>query len=252
MTLRCHTFLCGVLVALFGTLPAPADDLDKALEAEAKAQTSTAITIIFDNSGSMRERDKLEQAKRAFVRWLESLPANYHIGLIHFNNGKGVLAVPLGKGDRAALIKTVKGLVGYGRTPICDCLRLAEAEIAARRESHSPYERHVVVVFTDGAETSDRRLNAGVVEDVTSLRAKAVEVVGIGFDGEGGYMKDGVTRYFQAADEKQLLSGLSQVDAEIPDDAGVELTAADLSAMKRLRYVAPSLPASPPAGQTKP
>jgi Mg-chelatase subunit ChlD len=236
--------LCAVLVsvALSVYVPASADELDSALDSEEQSQTATAITIIFDNSGSMRERDKLAQAKRAFVKWIASLPESYQVGLIHFKDGAGVLAVPIAGEERTAVVKTVQGLVGYGRTPICDCLRLAEAEIARRRSSHSPYERHVVVVFTDGAETVDRRLNKGVVQDVTKLRGKSVEIVGIGFDGEGGYMKDDVTRYFEAADEKQLLSGLSQVDAEISDDGGIELSKADLAAMKRLRYVAPPAP----------
>ena len=213
---------------------AVADSVDEALDREERSQTATAITIIFDNSGSMRERDKLATAKRAFVHWLESLPEEYRLGLIHFNNGEGVRAVSLGEENRAELIQTVKNLTGYGRTPICDCLRLAEQQIAGRRKEHSPYERHVVVVFTDGAETVDRRLNGGVVKDAMALRGKNIEIVGIGFDGEGGYMRHAVTRYFQANNEEELRRGLAKVDAEFTEESGVEVTEDDLATMKLL------------------
>ena len=221
-----------------------ADPLDDALNVEEKSQTATSITIIFDNSGSMAEDNKLVEAKKAFTTWLASLPKTYSLGLIHFKVGKAVLAVPTGTDNREALIKSVNGLKPYGKTPICGCLAIARSQIAKRRIENSPYERHMVVVFTDGLETVDRRGNQGVVEEIIKLRNIKAEVVGIGFHGQGDYMKPAATSYFDASSEAELVSGLARVDAEIGDDGDIEVSPQDIAAISDMKI---SLPPPPSA-----
>lgn len=231
-----------------------ADTLDDALTAEEASQTATSITIIFDNSGSMAENNKLPEAKKAFTAWLNSLPASYSLGLIHFNVGKSVLAVPTGQGNRDALVESVNRLKPYGKTPICGCLQIARGQISKRRIENSPYERHVVVVFTDGLETVDRRGNKGVVEEIIKLRNLKAEVVGIGFHGEGKYMKPAATGYFDASSEEELISGLTKVDAEIGDDSDIEISPADLDAIQKMKIRLPPSPSAfavPPKKNTR-
>ncbi len=238
-----RTVPCWIAVLLAFTGLAFADDLDEALDAEESAQTATSITIIFDNSGSMAENRKLDQAKKAFTSWLQSLPPNYSLGLIHFNVGKAVLAVPTGRDNRDKLLSSVNKLKPYGKTPVAGCLKIANGQIATRRGEFSPYERHVVVVFTDGIETVDKRGNKGVVQEIQSLRDQKIEVVGIGFHGQGDYMKPAATTFFHASDEKELVAGLTQVDAEIGDDSDIEISEKDLAAIAKADIPLPKAPA---------
>jgi len=220
------------------------NNLDANLDAEALSQTATALTVIFDTSGSMNDSNKLNQAKRAFAAWAAELPEDYRLGLIHFQRGKGKIAVPLGEGNRAKIVQSVKAFGASGKTPICECLKLSLKSVTERRHSHSPYERHVVVVFTDGAETIDPRLNKGVVEEIKRLRRAQIEVVGIGFHGEGDYMKSATTKYYSAKDETQLAKALSKVDAEIGDNADIDISASELKMMSNLQFTIPPAPSS--------
>lgn len=221
-----------------------ADDIEQALEEEKQAQTATAITIIFDTSGSMEEENKMAEAKSAFSTWLKELPTTYSLGLLDFAQGSGRVVVPIGRGDgqRDSIAGHVSGARPYGKTPIVQCLQLAREAIAKRREEFSPYERHVVVVFTDGYETVNPNGTRGVLKEILALRSEIVEVVGIGFHGQGAYMKPAATRYMEADNEQELVQSLLEVDAEIGDDTDIEITDKDLAAMqalKAIRQVAP-------------
>lgn len=231
--------LIGVLL---GCLHVGADEIDSALDAESASQTSTVITVIFDNSGSMAEGQKMDQARRAFGSWLAALPESYGVGLIHFNKGKANLSVPIGKGNRVQVAKSVNSLNPYGKTPICSCLQTAAWQIKKRRAEHSPYERHVVVVFTDGYETVDQRQNKGVVAEINELRKQNIEVIGIGFHGQGDYMQPAATRYFHASNEDELIAGLAQVDAEIENDSNIEVSASDMKLISSTDIPIPPAP----------
>ncbi len=231
-----------ILAVTSGWLSLQADELDAALVSERDSQTATAISIIFDSSGSMRDDQKLEQAQRAFTSWLASLPEDYTLGLVYFARGAGQLAVPLGQGNKAAISEQVANVAAYGKTPIADCLRIVNGQIEKRRAEFSPYERHVVVVFTDGAETVDPGGNRAVLNEIVKLRSTTVEVVGIGFKGQGDYLSAATTQYFDANDEEELIAGLSQVDAEIGDASDLEISDQDLATIQETIIVTPPAP----------
>jgi Mg-chelatase subunit ChlD len=233
-----------LIAALFAPLVGSTDELDRALAAEKAEQTATAISIIFDNSGSMADDGKMAEAKSAFAKWLQNLPESYRLGLVDFYQGGGRLAVPLGPEQRAAVAAHVASAEPYGKTPIVACLEIVREQIVQRRAEQSPYERHVVVVFTDGIETVDSRGNKGVTAEIMKLRNLLVEVVGIGFHGEGSYMAPAVTRYFEADNEAQLVAGLSAVDSEIADDSLIEITAADLDLIQKTKIPLPPAPSA--------
>ncbi|MEM7698532.1 MAG: vWA domain-containing protein [Verrucomicrobiota bacterium] len=236
--------LIGILPLIGWVSFSSADDLDEALEAERREQTATAITIIFDNSGSMDDGGKMFQAKSAFTQWLTTVPDYYSLGLIDFNAGRGRLVHEIGANLHEAISIHVRAASPYGKTPVVDCLNLAKEAIRKRRAEHSPYERHVVVVFTDGRETVDSRGDRGVARAILELRNEVVEVVGIGFHGEGDYMAPVATRYFEAGNEAELLKGLSAVDAEIGGDQDIEITEQDLATIEKLDIPLPPAPAA--------
>lgn len=219
-----------LFVAACVALVAPALAQDDPLTREREQQTGTAITILFDNSGSMKG-DKIKQAKSAFRAWLQTVPADYKLSLVTFENN-GQLTVPLGEKTRDLVAQKVAQLEPRTSTPICGALRVARQQIEKRRREVTPYERHVVLVFTDGAETADTRGNNGVREDIIALRKQTVEVVGVGFHGEGDYMRNAATRFALANNEQELKQGLAKVDAEIGSVDDLVVSAADLDALK--------------------
>lgn len=229
-------FLLSLLFILAGLLPAIRAQ-DDALTREREEQTGTAITILFDNSGSMKG-EKLKQAKSAFASWLQTVPPEYKFSLITFE-GTGRLTVPLGEKTRDIIAQRVAKLEANTSTPICGALRIAREQIEKRRREVTPYERHVVLIFTDGQETADPRGENGVRTDIAALRAQTVEVVGVGFHGQGDYMNGVATRFALANNEQELKQGLAKVDAEVGGVDDLVVSADDLAALKR--YAAPAV-----------
>jgi Mg-chelatase subunit ChlD len=236
------------------------DATSDALTREREEQTGTAITILFDNSGSMKENDKIRQAKAAFRSWLQTVPADYKFSLITFENN-GRLNVPLGEHTRDLIAQRVAQLEPIASTPICAALRIAREQIEKRRRDVTPYERHVVLVFTDGQETVDPRGINGVRQDIAALRGQTVEVVGVGFHGEGDYMKGVATRFALANNEQELKQGLAKVDAEIGGADDLVVSAEDLNALKNFNAPPPKtlaaqttepLPHAPPESPKPP
>ncbi|MEM1441282.1 MAG: hypothetical protein AAGF67_03000, partial [Verrucomicrobiota bacterium] len=77
---------------------------------------------------------------------------------------------------------------------------------------------------------------------VIKLRSSIVEVVGIGFKGEGDYLAEATTQYFNANDEAELVAGLSQVDAEVGDANDLEISDRDLAVIRKTVIATPPAP----------
>ena len=221
-----------LFLALLLLLPLRAQvstDAESALNSEYAAQTGTAITIIFDNSGSM-EGEKMRQAKQAFRWWLEKAPDGYTWSLINFDD-RGTIVVPFTPNAKAKIASAVNNQRAKTNTPIVSSLRVARKQIEEYREKTSPYQRQVVLLFTDGEENQDSGGGEAVLQTIRDMRALNIEVVGIGFHGEGDYLGQASTRYYSAGNEEQLRSGLGKVDAEIDLNDEIKVTPEDLKAM---------------------
>ena len=242
--------VAGSLMGMFAGVTVLAQGkIEDALKAEHAAQTGTCITIIFDDSGSMAGK-KIAQAKSAFGWWLAQVPDDYRLSLVTFKGG-GSAVIPLGKVAKSDVAAKVGALQAKAGTPICRSLAIAHAQIKKRRQEVTPYERHVVVLFTDGEESVDSRRNRGVQQDVRKLRQDLIEVVGIGFHGEGDYLRGVATRFYAANDEAELKRGLSQVDAELGDISEIEVSDAELKQMASMTFEAPSASEGAPAPQVE-
>lgn len=201
------------------------------LDAEFASQTGTAYTIIFDDSGSM-EGGKLSQAKQAFRWWLEKAEPNNAWCFLPMNRRS--LDVDFVKNGESQVLKAVDKLRVGGMTPIVATLERAFGMIKKRRESVTPYERHLLILLTDGHETKHPGGNPAVCEMVSKLRLEDVEVFGIGFHGQGDYL-DGFATHFAAANNREeLQSSLANVDAEVPLDIVFRISPEEEKAMARV------------------
>ena len=201
------------------------------LDAEFASQTGTAYTIIFDDSGSM-EGGKLSQAKQAFRWWLEKAEPNNAWCFLPMNRRS--LDVDFVKNGESQVLKAVDKLRVGGMTPIVATLERAFGMIKKRRELVTPYERHLLILLTDGHETKHPGGNPAVCEMVSKLRLEGVEVFGIGFHGQGDYL-DGFATHFAAANNREeLQSSLANVNAEVPLDIEFRISPEEEKAMARV------------------
>lgn len=216
----------AVSILLLAPLLAAAGDAMSKLEEERLDQSGTVITIVFDDSGSM-EGDRINQAKAAFREWVLTVPDDYRIGLVALNAGK---LCDWSRGNKSQVADAVAKIRVSGGTPLADTIGRVLADIKKRQQA-LPFERHVLVVFTDGEDSSTRGI-AGVREELAKASRQLVETVGIAFHGHGDYMSDAATRYFDANNKEELRQGLQKVDAEIGDTKDIVISDEILREMK--------------------
>jgi uncharacterized protein YegL len=202
--------------------------------AETEAEVATAYSVVFDTSGSMKG-ERLTQAKQAFRWWLGSVQPGNVWSVLCFEVGKGRVVVPFTPSGQGAVAAAIDRFEANGNTPIVATLALAEKQIAERK-AIKPYERHVLLLFTDGDENQHPGRNGAVVEKVRQLRARSIEVIGVGYAGAGDYLNRVVSRYFSAGEEAGLKTGLSQVEVEVDPLTPVSVTPEE---MKKLAGMPP-------------
>ena len=199
-----------------------------ALQEEHDAQAGVAVSIVFDDSGSMNKHSKLVMAKQAFRAWIEHAPDSYRFGLAALNAG---VLVPLQRNDRAQILAAVNRLQAAGDTPLADTIAKVAADIRQRRAAGSVYERQVVVVLTDGEDNTQRGIE-GVKEEIRKLCANGVEVIAFGYQGEGDYMRDSATHFYSPENGRDISKGLDAIGSEIGDTSDVVVDDATRSAMR--------------------
>lgn len=214
--------------------------------AEAEAEVATAYTVVFDTSGSMKGA-RLDQAKQAFRWWLGSVQPGNVWSVLCFDPGKGRVVVPFTPSGQNAVADAIDRFEANGNTPIVATLLLAEKQIVERKAA-KPYERHVLLLFTDGDENQHPGRNGAVLEIIRQLRGQNVEVIGVGYAGAGDYMARASSRYFSAGDEAGLKTGLAQVEVEVDPLTPVNVTPEEL---KKLSGPAPEPSRTAPPAATK-
>lgn len=216
------------------------------LEKERLDQSGTVITILFDDSGSM-SGEKLRQAKTAFREWLTTVPDNHRIGLVALNAGG---LVDWSRGNKEQVAAAVDRIDAGGGTPLADVIQSMSQKIR-QRQKQLPFERHVLIVFTDGEDSTPRGAD-GVQTELSKASRSLIETVGIGFHGAGDYMAETATRYFDANNTDELRRGLAKVDAEIGDTKDIVISDEVLADMKTVDAAAARPPETRHASQQSP
>ena len=201
-----------------------------ALQEEQDAQAGVAVSIVFDDSGSMNDNHKLAMAKQAFRAWIEHAPDSYRFGLVAINAGE---LVPLQRNDRAQILAAVNHLTAAGDTPLARTIAGAGTAIRQRRAAGAVYERQVVVILTDGEDTTRRGIG-GVQEEIRKLRADGVEVIAFGYQGEGDYMRGSATHFYSPENEQDISRGLDAIGSEIGDTSDVVVDDATRAKMQQV------------------
>ena len=184
-----------------------------ALQEEYDAQAGTALFIVFDDSGSMRDDNKLVMAKKAFRAWIEHAPADYRFSLTAINAGS---LVPLARNNRKEVLAAVDRLRASGETPLADTIARIHDTVSRYRASGALYVRQVVVILTDGEDTT-KRGDQGVRDEMERLRREGVEVVAFGYKGEADYLNGSATHFYSPNNGQDISQGLDAIQAEVRD-----------------------------------
>ena len=123
------------------------------------------ILFLLDCSLSMKEKmkdqtQKIEAAKQVLQKALARIPGDVNTGLRVFGQGNSrsmfgmndcdqtALLVPLGQGNRRAIIEQVRSIRAFGMTPLAYAL-----EQTARNDFAGANGKKVIILISDGADT---------------------------------------------------------------------------------------------------
>lgn len=192
----------------------------KGLDIAQSKSIPLSLIMVMDVSGSMGG-DKLPQAKAAANTFLSSMRPEDNFTLLAFSDRVRVV-VPA-TSDLNALRAGVESLQPEGNTAAYDAL-YRSAELL---NETPPGRRRVVVLLTDGADTSSR-FSSRVAADVAQKSGALVYTIGLGADAVDGVLK-GLSeptggKYYKAPAPGDLEAIYRSISLE-------------LSAQMQLRYV---------------
>lgn len=126
------------------------------------------IVLLIDTSGSMRDEDKIGQAKEAARIFLEDQAGKNNVGLVRFSSDVEVL-VPLGamESNRAEILDAIDRLEARGNTSLYDAVL---ASVEKLRNTSDPERIQAIVLLSDGQDTSSQRALNDVVRLLQEVR----------------------------------------------------------------------------------
>jgi Ca-activated chloride channel family protein len=112
------------------------------------------VVLLIDTSGSMRDEDKIVQAREAAKSFLEDQAGKNNIGLVQFNSAVETL-VPLAEmeSNRAPILSAVETLEARGNTALFDAVIASVEKLQA---SSDPSRIQAIVLLSDGQDTSSQ------------------------------------------------------------------------------------------------
>ncbi len=140
-----------------------------------KPSEDLAVVLAMDISGSMKEHERMQQARRASGVFFDSLPAKAECGLILFNHRIDA-SLPL-SGNRGPLRKMIDAAQPHGGTAYFDA-----AEKAIAMLEHSPIKARAVVLMTDGVDINSDSTLERVVARAKNAKVR-IYTIGIGQPG---------------------------------------------------------------------
>lgn len=175
---------------------------------------ATNLAIVFDGSGSMAG-EKIETAKKSLAQFLASVPKDWNVGLIVFDNAGVREALPIGRHEGDEVDATVAAIRAGGGTPLGKTINDAHEMLAAQRTKQQGYGRYMALVVTDG-EASDPGVMTVAAPKVPR---DGMELSVIGFRLPGAHSLRAVaTDYRDAGNAQQLSKALAEAVAETNTD----------------------------------
>lgn len=142
------------------------------------------MTIVFDVSGSMRERNRMQNAREGAAAFVDQLGDNDRLTLIAFNEGQTVVFDDLQVGpNRERIKRDILTLTPGGGTALYDSIAFA---IERQQNRLGKDAVNAIVVLTDGEDTNSTRFrDATQLMDRFGMSAESstdISIFTIGYD----------------------------------------------------------------------
>lgn len=126
------------------------------------------VLILVDTSGSMRDNNKLEQAKEAIKVFVDDQAGKNNVGLMRFSSGVQTL-VPLGslESNRTDILSQVDSLNATGNTSLNDALISAMETLSATSDAA---RIQAIVLLSDGQDTSSNATINDAIRAISDAR----------------------------------------------------------------------------------
>jgi Ca-activated chloride channel homolog len=128
------------------------------------------VMLVFDNSGSMGEERKLEEAKLGLEAFFREAGPNDRIGLIKFSEEiTQLVAMGPMRSNRARLVAAVKDIIPEDETRVRDATLVGVETVEANLD---PDAINAVVVLTDGLDNKSTHRGSDVIQQLEAQSRK--------------------------------------------------------------------------------
>jgi len=178
--------------------------------------------IVLDGSGSMNSRkcavedSKINAAKRALTRFVQTLPADAGVGFAAFDGSGLYERVPLAAGSQARIADAMGGVQANGGTPLRSAIMLGYSRLLAQAQHQLGYGEYHLVLITDGYADPASEDPSGVVTRLLNNSPVILHTIGFCIGEQHVLNQPGRVSYFAANTPEQLDEGLGKVLAEAP------------------------------------
>ncbi|MEK6698989.1 MAG: vWA domain-containing protein [Nitrospirota bacterium] len=175
--------------------------------------------VILDSSGSMGDREcaegstKSAVSKRAFVEFVDVVPARANLGLLVFDKDGVREIAPLGTKNRDRIIAEVNAVQPGDGTPLHDAVVTALSAIEKQAKAQLGYGEYHLVIVTDGMANPGQEPN-DAVNYILNNTPIMIHTIGFCIDPNHPLNQPGRTSYRTAKDPQELIKGLKAVVAE--------------------------------------
>ena len=171
------------------------------------APLPTSVTIVFDTSGSM-EGDRLKQAKQVVTNWIANSPKGIVWSLFTFDQFTPVVEYTT---DSNKIVAKINSLYASGGTPLIHTSELAEKYVVARRTGIKSPEQEILLILTDGEDSSASNSNVAARLAVIS---KNVTTYMVGYELDNPVYAKAVSNYSVANNAAMLQATLDNIPLE--------------------------------------
>lgn len=183
----------------------PVEVIDGALKLWRANKKRSDITLVFDRSGSMRQEQRMENARAGAQQFVELLDGEDSFSFLAFN-AQPVWVVEGAKLDEARpqVLQTLGGTFPDGGTALYDAIAMAY-DRKLEEVRRDPGKIAAIVVLTDGADTDSQLDLEGLLQRIRSdNESRGVRVFTIGY---GGSAKQGVLQAIADATQARSYEG---------------------------------------------
>lgn len=168
-----------------------------------KAKKHSNVVLVFDTSGSMKEENRIENARRGALQMVKVMADEDQFALLPFSS-KATWAMKHEslKSGRQQAVKTISSLWPDGGTALYDAISEAHTELA--KEAQSDWIS-AIVVLTDGMDTSSRMKLPQLMNQIRFDSEKNnIRIFTIGYGGDANL---GVLRSISEATQAKSYEG---------------------------------------------